>query len=551
MAGSIELFKLAASLVLDTSGFEDGIGGARKQLRGLGGAFGGAESGVTKLSSAMNVAKTVASTAGAAIQKGFSIGKTLVESAASVEALEQSMAATFVGVEKEAEAAFAAVGEANNIATRRLQESGLGFYRQFLGAGMDSANAMMNMEDALGYAADAAAAFDMPLEDAAAAMRSFVRGNTEAGESIGVFVNDAKRNELALEKYGKKWLDLNEAERQFLLLDLVGQTYKQNNVLGQGAREANNYTNMVGNLESAWNDAMAAMGNEALPHVNAALQDITDWIKENPEVWETIGKGVGFVAEKAGAAATALLDTLGSLIAIGKEEGWRAVVDAVMGEGTVESFEAFRDKSMEVVDTIADPLAAPFNAMERLAAGETVGGMVGRMKDSDNWWEQVAYKAGKATDDFFASVGDFFTVEPKVELPMDTESVMQRALDHYNLTVAVSPRWTGVHAGGPGLVDATYYSADRTPHARGLEYVPVDGYPATLHRGESVLNRVEAADWRAAQRGGMGGVDPAALGAAVAAAMQGVTVNIDGRTAGALLTPHVSREQGREAWKRR
>ena len=32
--------------------------------------------------------------------------------------------------------------------------------------------------------------------------------------------------------------------------------------------------------------------------------------------------------------------------------------------------------------------------------------------------------------------------------------------------------------------------------AGGLDYVPYDGYPAVLHRGESVLTKAEAEDWR-------------------------------------------------------
>ena len=32
--------------------------------------------------------------------------------------------------------------------------------------------------------------------------------------------------------------------------------------------------------------------------------------------------------------------------------------------------------------------------------------------------------------------------------------------------------------------------------AGGLDYVPYDGYSAVLHRGESVLTKSEAEDWR-------------------------------------------------------
>ena len=89
------------------------------------------------------------------------------------------------------------------------------------------------------------------------------------------------------------------------------------------------------------------------------------------------------------------------------------------------------------------------------------------------------------------------------------------------------------------------------PNAKGLDYVPFDDYPAMLHRGETVLNRVEAEDWRAAKRGENMGFDPAAVGDAVKAALAGVSISMDGRTVGALVTPYVSREQAAEAWRRR
>lgn len=41
-----------------------------------------------------------------------------------------------------------------------------------------------------------------------------------------------------------------------------------------------------------------------------------------------------------------------------------------------------------------------------------------------------------------------------------------------------------------------------TGHAGGFDYVPYNGYPATLHKGEAVLTRSEADAWRSGQGGG-------------------------------------------------
>ncbi len=53
-----------------------------------------------------------------------------------------------------------------------------------------------------------------------------------------------------------------------------------------------------------------------------------------------------------------------------------------------------------------------------------------------------------------------------------------------------------------------------TPHATGLNYVPFDGYPSILHRGEAVLTAAEARVWR---KNGLGGATPAMAG--------GITIN--------------------------
>lgn len=604
MAGATELFRLSARLVLDTDGFDSGIASAKKQVQGMGGAFAGAESSVTKLSSAMNVARGIAGAAGNALRKGFDIGRDLVETSASVKALDESMAVTFEGIEDRAAAAFKAVSEENNIAERRLQESGLAFFRQFSGAGMDSANAMMNMENALQLAADAAAAYDISLKDASSMIRSFVRGNVEAGESIGVFVNEQKRNELAMEEFGKKWQDLTEAERQFLLLDLVEQTYEQNKVLGQGAREADNYTNVVGNLESAWREAKATMGDAALPNVTEGLKDITDWVKTNGIAFTTIGDWFGNIATQAASAVVAIGDFTTELIQAAEAGGFAGVVDAVLGEGTVDTVKEFRDKSLEVVDDIMDPLASSVATVEALATGDiaVIKSRVKSMASSENWWDQVSYAAAQGTDDLVKAAKNFFGgfssgmpsdetwmrryVQEKTktreawipQLPMDgknlyipweppqievdgdlsddTPVTLQSELDSAPpLKKKVYGTWAGfVGDGGSGLADTTFFDDNFGgigQWASGLERVPYDHFPAWLDRDETVLNRVEAEDWRATKRGENTGASPAAIGEAVKAALAGVSISMDGRTVGALVTPYVSREQAAEAWRRR
>lgn len=525
MASGVELFRLMATLVMDTSEFDAGIVSAQKSAEGLAGAFTGAESKVTKLSSAMNVLSKVGGAVSNGLKAVVGAGLGLVETSASLDALEQSMASTFEGVEAEASAALERVGEANNIAMLRMQESGLSFFRQFTSAGMDSENALLNMEAALGHAADAAAAYDKSLEDAGSMIRSFLRDNVEAGESIGLFISQLTREEMAMEKYGKAWKDLNEAERQFLLLDVVGKTYEQSKVAGQGAREMTNWSNVVGNLSSAWTKAQGDMGDKIREALIPALMDLTKWIEDNPDLWAGLGETFGHIAKSMVSAFQSLVTFISN-----NEDKIIGFIDSLnalfSGEKTLAQvlFGGGQSQNVELRPNVEGEAALRAYANKEIDF-ETLSGAVG---------EGVAQSFNDA-----------------LAAGVDLEAAITNALTDAQVILDKHPLIVDVQAQFNGLLDWGLNLLGFNSHAKGLDYVPFDDYPAMLHRGETVLNRVEAEDWRAAKRGEGMGFDPDAIGSAVKAALAGVSISMDGRTVGALVTPYVSREQAAEAWRRR
>ena len=89
-------------------------------------------------------------------------------------------------------------------------------------------------------------------------------------------------------------------------------------------------------------------------------------------------------------------------------------------------------------------------------------------------------------------------------------------------------------------------------HATGLEYVPWDGYRAILHKGESVLTRAQAQDWREGNRvGSTPAISAADIANAVAAAISGMRVVMDGESVGTIVAPYVSASQGESLRARR
>lgn len=79
-----------------------------------------------------------------------------------------------------------------------------------------------------------------------------------------------------------------------------------------------------------------------------------------------------------------------------------------------------------------------------------------------------------------------------------------------------------------------------TKYAVGLDRVPYDNYPALLHKGEMVLTAAQASAYRfTGSAGGTGGIDAGAL----ASAMSGLAVEMDGRVVGRLVERSVSAQQ--------
>lgn len=84
--------------------------------------------------------------------------------------------------------------------------------------------------------------------------------------------------------------------------------------------------------------------------------------------------------------------------------------------------------------------------------------------------------------------------------------------------------------------------------ATGIDYVPYNGFPALLHQGEAVLTSLEARHWREEQPSStQAAIQAESLAQAIAAALSGTAVQMDGQTVGHLVTPTVSREIARQA----
>ena len=237
--------------------------------------------------------------------------KSLVDASAQVSALNAQFSATFAEVSTAATKMFNEVASGTGVMATRLRTAGTKAFSQFKGAGLDANAALAQTERYLNLAADAAAYYDISLEDADTRLRSFIRGNVEAGDMIGLFTSETQRNSKALELYGVKWLQLTEDQRQMVMLDVAEQIYSQSGALGQASREADQYANVTGNLAENWLQFKAALGQPLLEAMipimqtlGGLMQNMVGWIQDNREEFDALVRVLTIVIGTIGTYVT-------------------------------------------------------------------------------------------------------------------------------------------------------------------------------------------------------------------------------------------------------
>ena len=197
-----------------------------------------------------------------------------VKAAADAKALDEMFSSTFGDMADEATKAMKEISKETGIHAGRLKEPFTKAFMQIKGSGTDAAEALKMTKKATRLAADAAAAYNIPMEEANSKILSFMRGNVEAGDAIGLFTSEMQRNEKATKKYGKAWKDLSEAQKQSLMLDISEELYRQSGALGQALKEAEGLENIMGNFKYVMQDILKVMGNKFL---ESAIQEIKDF----------------------------------------------------------------------------------------------------------------------------------------------------------------------------------------------------------------------------------------------------------------------------------
>ena len=268
-----EIFKLFGTIGLNNSEANKGIDETTDKAQSASGKIAG-------------FFKKAAVAIGAAFAAGklIDFGKTTVEAAAGAKAIQAQFEQVFGDMQGDAGKMISSMADEFGMVPTRLKPSMTKMTSMFKGLGMDTEEAMTQASDAVRLSADAAAFYDVSYESANQSLTSFIKGNYEAGESIGVFANETQMAQFAIQKglvgSTAEWSALDEATKQATRLEYAQKMQELGGATGQASREADGFENVMGNVKQAWQDFLVIVGGPLLSPVVTGLQNATTWLQE-------------------------------------------------------------------------------------------------------------------------------------------------------------------------------------------------------------------------------------------------------------------------------
>ena len=265
---------MTGKVLIETKLDESGIDKGKKNIEGKLSGLKGKASSIT--SSMAGVAGAAFAAMGVAGATAFV--KMGIESAATAAAVEAQWGQVFAGIEGPAMETLDALSKEFGVLPERLKPAMTAFESYFKSSSMSAEEALDATNRAMTLAGDGAAFYDKSLEDTSASLKSFLMGNLEAGDAIGVNTNVTKIAKAYNDKYGGSFEDLNDAQKQNYLLEYVEGIYAANGAMGQGARESESYSNVLGNLKQAWANFMAIVGKPFMEVAIKGMQVLSGWL---------------------------------------------------------------------------------------------------------------------------------------------------------------------------------------------------------------------------------------------------------------------------------
>ena len=250
-----------------------------------------------------------------AVDKIIDFGKQVVDAAATVSAEESAFEQIMGSYSDTATEKMNQIADNTGMVATRLTPYMTSMTAKFKGLGYDIDDATDLASDGLNLAADAAAFWDMSLDDSMSHLNSFINGSYEGGEAIGLFANDTQMAQYAIQQglveSTSAWSSLDEATKQATRLEYAQSMMEASGAVGQAAKESDQYANVQANLTEKWRQFKAQIGEPLLQNVvNPAMEklsslvdwasvkfkELSTWVGENKTLLTVLGTVIGSVA---------------------------------------------------------------------------------------------------------------------------------------------------------------------------------------------------------------------------------------------------------------
>jgi len=450
----LNVFELFGKIAIDgkgaMSGIDQTVGHAKKAESNLSKTF-------KKIGSAVAAAFTVRAV--------VDFGKQCTQAYANIAAEESAFAQIMGDYADTAQLKLNAVANQTGITSTRMTGAMTSLTAKFKGLGYSTADATTLATDGLLIAADAAAFWDMSLDESMSHLNSFINGSYEGGEAIGLFANDTQMAAYAIEqgivKDAKAWSKLDEAQKQATRLAYAKQMMQNSGATGQAAKEADAYANVMANLKESWRQFQGVVGkpilekfvlpamqklNAFMPKLSESVQNGITWLEtgfgkikeyfaevftEDGIKWDALPDALTKTFEGMGRRAKKLLSNFGQTM----REGWNNV--SVVAGGLVANIVT----AVTGKETDAKQIGAVFSELFGVAS-ETIIGVKDDVLSIFQWFNDNGYVVSGAIGAVGAALAGFAISNPAL---LAIEALA-------GLIVAMNVDWSSFESNYPAMV---------------------------------------------------------------------------------------------------
>lgn len=326
-----------------------------------------------------------------------------IQAAADVAAETAQFEQTFGELKDTANDALKGISETTHISVTRLQGSYTKLYAFAKTVGAEQEQALDISSRALIAAADSAAYYDRSVDEALESLQAFLKGNYANDAALGIAATETTRNTMANKLYAKSFNELSESQKVETLLAMVEAGNAASGAMGQAAREADNWTNVTGELSEAFRQLLAKAGAPVLKKITPIVQDITESLYDISEDinWDKFGDTVSAIIDFA---LKNLPKIAKGLVSVGA--GFAAMKLTTTIVSVIETVSAFKQLT-ETVDTASDAIKVASAAMNTTPwglAASAIGLVAGALTAVILNTRQTQSELDKAMESFESSM---------------------------------------------------------------------------------------------------------------------------------------------------